>query len=251
MKTPLFQTFSMPYPRLVEAVKSEIPIVQASDVVPELVLLAKNCLTKSPQMRLSLVKWEDFQPREPDVRASVDAKERMRRRKAQASQLSAQPDHVQKEQAQRKAQRALSSYQVKIEEFLREECIGNELFPLIAIQSEAQTERTACIIYGRFPASPEHSLRVPLHMFLQLSLTDLDSNVVQLSYAAAQSEEKPAVAEDRYHVIFAGVFEENVLRRAIQDDLYILFDMAQNDDDSSNDFDAPRWIELKGGKADG
>jgi eukaryotic-like serine/threonine-protein kinase len=250
MKSPIFQSFATPYPRLVEAVKSEIPIVQALDVVPELVLLAKNCLTKSPQVRLSLVKWEDFQPREPDVRASVDAKERMRRRKAQASQLSAQPNHFQKEQKQRIVQRALSSYQVKIEEFLREECIGNELFPLIAIQSEARPESNACMIHGRFPASPDHSLSVSLHLFLELALTDVDANVLRISYAAAQSEEKPAVREDCYRVLFAGVFEENVIRRAIQDDLYILFDMAQNDN-FSNHSDEPRWIELKGGKADG
>ncbi len=46
------------------------------------------------------------------------------------------------------------------------------------------------------------------------------------------------------------MFEENVIRRAIQDDLYILFDMAQNEN-LSNDSGVPRWIELKGGKADG
>lgn len=250
MKAPIFQSFATPYPLLVEAVKSEIPAIQASDVVPELVLLAKNCLIKSPEMRLGLVKWEDFQPREPDVRESVDAKERMRRRKAQTSQLSAQPNHVQKEQAQRLAQRILSSYQVKVEEFLREECIGNELFPLIAIQSETHPEQNACIIHGRFPASPDHSLAVPLHLFLQLALTDVDANVVKLSYAAAQSEEKPTVPEDRYSVLFTGVFEESVIRRAIQDDLYILFDTAQNEN-VPDDSGVPRWIELKGGKVDG
>jgi hypothetical protein len=93
-------------------------------------------------------------------------------------------------------------------------------------------------------------LAVPLHLFLHLALTDVDANVVQLSYAAAQSEEKPVIAEDKYHVLFAGVFEENVIRRAIQEDLYILFDTAQNEN-FSNDSNATRWIELKGGKADG
>jgi len=250
MKAPIFESFTSPYPRLVEAIKSEVPVVQASDVIPELVLLAKNCLIKSPQIRLSLVKWEDFQPREPDLRASVDAKERMRRRKAQATQLVTQPDHIQREQAQRRIQRRLSSYQVRIEEFLREECIGNELFPLISIQSDAHAESDACIIHGRFPVSVEHMLSVTLHLFFHLALIDVDANVVRLSYAAVQSEEKPAVSKDRYQVLFEGVYEESVIRRAIQDDLYILFDLAQNED-IANDAVAARWIELKGGGTNG
>jgi hypothetical protein len=225
-------------------------VVQASDVIPELVLLAKNCLIKSPKVRLSLVTWDDFQPREPDLRASVDAKERMRRRKAQATQLVTQPDHIQREQAQRRIQRRLSSYQVRIEEFLREECIGNELFPLISIQSDAHAESDACIIHGRFPASAEHMLSVTLHLFFHLVLIDVDANVVRLSYAAVQSEQRPAVSKDRYQVLFEGVYEENVIRRAIQDDLYILFDLAQNED-IANDAVATRWIELKGGGTNG
>jgi serine/threonine protein kinase len=249
MKTPIFQSFAAPYPRLVEAIKAEIPTVQASDVVPELVLLARNCLTKSPDLRLRLVKWADFQPREPDLRASVDAKERMRRRRAQSSQLTSEPDHVQKEQALRKVQRTLSSHQLKIEEFLREECTENDLFPLASIQSEPTSASATGIIHETFPASSEHSLSVPLHLFFSVTLIDVDSNVVRLSYAAVQTEGKPLVPADRYSPIFEGVFEEHVVRRVIQESLYVLFDLAQNDS-ISNDSGAPRWFQMKGGESD-
>jgi serine/threonine-protein kinase len=249
MKTPIFQAFASPYPRLVEAIKAEIPVVQASDVVPELVLLARSCLTKAPDLRLSLVKWNDFQPREPDMRASVDAKERMRRRRAQTSQLASEPDHVQREQALRKLQRALSSHQLRIEEFLREECTENDLFPLASIQSEPASESATCTIHETFPASSEHSLSVPLHVFLNLSLIDVDSSVVRLSYAAVQTGTKPPAPADHYSPIFEGVFEENVVRRVIQESLYVLFDLAQNDN-TSTDIEDPHWIKMKSGETD-
>lgn len=60
MRKPLFGDRKIPYARLVRAVVSETPRIDAPGIDPDLRLLAKSCLMKSPEQRLALVKWEDF-----------------------------------------------------------------------------------------------------------------------------------------------------------------------------------------------
>src|SRR5690606_400695 len=80
MRRPLFAEFTEPFALLVEAVKSQRPEIHADDVPPELVLLAQNCLAKSPEARLALVSWNDFLA-PPGTRRPADAaRERVRKR---------------------------------------------------------------------------------------------------------------------------------------------------------------------------
>ena len=252
MKVPIFNASASPYPRLVEAVRNDIPTVQASDVIPDLVLLARNCLAKEPSVRLSLVRWEDFEPRQPDLRASIDAKERMRRRRAQTHQLATEPSHVKAEKDLRQSQRILSAYQLKLEEIIREECIGNDLFPLMTLKP-GSLKNSLCILHCAFPRSLEHNLDVPLHIHFSLTLVDATADVVRLTCAAVQTnDELPLSASDADHILllFHGVFEEHVISRTVRDILYVLFDRAQAGA-HVNEHDFPRWLTSATGEANG
>lgn len=84
-KIPLFQAFSNPYPRLVMAVKEEVPVIDGQGLPQDLRLLAQNCLHKSPTYRLSTVKWEDFD--KPEAQGTLEnARLAIRQRRAASSQ---------------------------------------------------------------------------------------------------------------------------------------------------------------------
>jgi serine/threonine protein kinase len=75
MRKPLFSEFLEPYARCVRAVEKEIPRIDAAAANPALRLLAQNCLSKFPRVRLETVKWEDFsEPRIGDPLEAVRKK---------------------------------------------------------------------------------------------------------------------------------------------------------------------------------
>jgi len=250
MKKPIFDSFTSPFSRLVEAVKSETPIIKAADVPPDLILLARNCLIKPPKIRLSVVKWEDFQPKEPDSRASVDAKERMRRRRVLARQSAAQPERENKEVGARRILRLLTDFQAKLEEVFREECVSNDAFPRMSVHSEINVQDHAATTRVSFPASIDHDLAIPLHLFVRLRMIDVDASVVRLSYAAIASDSVPVVPETISVNLFEGVFELSVIKREMQEMLYVVFDAAQTHEptDASN---GDHLIEIKDGLSNG
>lgn len=58
MRKPIFDEYTSPFARLVEAVERDLPKVVGDDT--RLVTLAKHCLVKNPVTRLELVEWSDF-----------------------------------------------------------------------------------------------------------------------------------------------------------------------------------------------
>jgi serine/threonine protein kinase len=76
MRKRLFHEIEAPPARLIEAVRHTRPIVEAGDVPPHLISLARNCLQKDWPLRLELVRWEHFTEIPPPVQ-SGDAKERI------------------------------------------------------------------------------------------------------------------------------------------------------------------------------
>lgn len=91
MKVRLFESFSEPYARLVMAVREENPDISAKDVSEDLILLAKNCLSKHPEIRLRYVTWDDFTVRSSIPSPALRAKERVRRRLAQGYEATEVP----------------------------------------------------------------------------------------------------------------------------------------------------------------
>jgi eukaryotic-like serine/threonine-protein kinase len=60
MREPIFESHKEPYANLVIAVDNIRPKIDAEDVEPELISLAKRCLLKKPYERSRAVEWKDF-----------------------------------------------------------------------------------------------------------------------------------------------------------------------------------------------
>jgi serine/threonine protein kinase len=90
MRKELFQEFSQPYAKLVNAVQNINPTIQNSAVDPNLVELARACLLKNPQNRLRLLDWSSFHPRK-DGESGLSAKQRVTNRAILAQAESSAP----------------------------------------------------------------------------------------------------------------------------------------------------------------
>lgn len=250
MRKRLFSEFADPFGRLVEAVKHEIPKVEAADVTPDLILLARNCLIKDPMLRLRLVHWEDFDPKEGQTGTWTDAKVRILKRRAQACELGVVGGDEYEERSARAARRILDDIQGRLQDIIRQECVGSDLFPPMEIHEfyDQRPDQTHFLVL--FSASNEHALFRQLSVWFDVSLLDQQSQAIQFLCAAAlgssQLSREPILGHPPTP-IFEGVFEESVIRSVIQNLLYPLLDEAQQAGLSTGSMDQGaelKWLQL-------
>lgn len=236
MRRRIFQDFIHPYGLLVQMVEHQVPVIDAADVPPNLVLLAKNCLSKDPLHRLRFVKWEDFNVREMDDTSPAEAKERIRRRLQQNQATSPELVDVEAEREKRAVQRSLDQIRSLVHNSISEECIGSGLFPPLEIHDLLSPQLEA-IVEVRFCASPEHGIRQLLHLLFSIKLLDRHSQAIQIRFVAALGDNGltwDSSSDSRARPVFEGVLEESVLRKQLNNSLYITLDLAQRHSDTSN-----------------
>ncbi len=226
MRKPLFQESSNPYARLVEAVRSEKPMIKADDVPEDLLMLARNCLVKDPELRLRLVKWEDFvSPAES--KDNIDAaKERMGKRKAlSAARTAASVSSVEKEL--RAVQRLVGVLAEVLSEAVHYETAGSDLFPPVTVSNSIDTENRAVSVNGTFEASTDHALAQPVHIVFRCKLLHIEAEAVEVSVAACLSADPPNLDGVSFEVLFTGVVNKETIAEIVRQKLYLVLDAAQ------------------------
>ncbi len=246
-RKPLFQEYSEPFARLVEAVKGDIPILDAVDVSPDLIVLCKNSLLKDPQLRRSLLGWSEFQQQVIPQNPATAAKDRIRKR--QASYQRSADQNLEAEQEAHKTRQTLEEIKTRIESAIHLECVGSGLFPPIEIHEWNDPnpgETHFCVV---FCESRQKDLLNPVSIKITLKVLDRRSQALHLELLAGLSPkplERGSFRKQTPITIYKGVFEESVLKKAIHDSLYMLLDIAQqtaNNKGSSNK--EPMWLHEK------
>lgn len=224
---PLFSEYSDPFAALVEAVKSRKPRFSATDVPADLVVLASNCLVKSPTIRLELVNWDSFKVPSGSPSSSLGAKERVRQRRAQSA-LS--PDeHLSHAQLLRQEKRLLKDVRDLLDAIIRLECISNDLFPRCKI-SEHRCPTGETGVQVLFENSVEHNLSSVLGCCFKSKILDLDASAVSITCAAKVLGATTSTCDWQpadFSMLYSGVFEESLIKSRISDTLYIALDSAQ------------------------
>ncbi len=230
MKKRIFEDYSEPYARLVEAVRSETPKIAAPGVSADLVLLAQHCLLKDPKLRLRLVKWENFQPKAPTVPVAVAAKERIRKRIAAHRSIEAKlEENVMGEHEARASRRVVEDCHSAVERILRRECIGTELFPPLELHNYSDSTPTQALTALSFPPSPAFGITQRLTMWVALDLSDRASKIVTIRVASKIGDVDPsdASAMPETILLYEGIFEDEVISGRLHDFLYETLDKAQ------------------------
>ena len=230
MNQRLFSKFAYPFARLVEAVKYEIPRIETADVPPDLVLLANNCLLKDPQLRLRMVKWEDFEPRGVSPASAAEAKERIRKRQVQVQEGLPPRGDLDADRNAWELRRTVERIKAKVEEIIREEILSGGLFPPMELH-ESQTQASERVEFlARFAPSTPHALPHFLEICFTVVLLEQKALTIQLECYAAIYRSPEQAKPDRPPLslsFFQGVFEESVIRSRLRDMLYPLLDRAQ------------------------
>ena len=230
MRKPLLHQYSHPFAVLVNAVKSVVVPVEANDVSPDLVLLARNCLLKDPGVRLGVVSWNDFALLTEEPSNATAAKQRVRRRRtvAQSEVMDATKSADQEARRREQVHRDVVE---QLEAMARLECAGNDVFPPVEIRQKPAidcVETTMLTI--SFDSSVEHGLSLPLRLVLEVILLDVDTRSIDVRCCAcvsARNEGLESPQEGKGLRLFAGVYEESVVKSRLEDLLYVSMDEAQ------------------------
>lgn len=228
MRQRIFADHFSPYAALVEAVKSLIPIVEAPDVPPDLILLAKSCLCKDPELRLRLVRWEHFDPPSTQVVSVSVVEERILRRQALArGELAARNMMEMRVQA---VEQTREYVRERVQAIVRRECVGSGLFPPVqVVEGNSRTEGELRFVVG-FDPSPDHALSGCLQVWFHVNLISQPSMSIRISASSSLSQEPllPTTDVMEMHLLFEGPLDEGVLGPRIKRFLYSMLDQAQS-----------------------
>lgn len=233
MRKRIFSEFVNPYARLVKAIENEIPNIESTEVSADLILLAKNCLQKVPELRLRFVDWKDFQKLEQSSETGAGAKDRIRRRFGLSQEQSAGKTEADSERLARNERRIVGGIRTRLEDLVREEFIPSEFFMPIEINefAEDQPKKLGFLVFIKAAAQLGLSYSVSLVFYVEL--LDAQSEAVALSFAAAISDvrlERESMLSGPRTTFFEGVFEESVMRTHVENLLYPALDQAQQTD---------------------
>jgi hypothetical protein len=211
MRQRIFDEHTAPYAALVEAVKNTTPAVEAGDAAQDLILLAKSCLCKEPELRLRLVQWEHFDPPTGQTAAVSVVEERIRRRQALArGEVAA--DRLARMRTQAVKQ-TVEFIRERVQALVRKECVGSGLFPPIHVIDCNLLPDAEIKFVARFDASADHALRAFLHVWFHVYLVSQPSILVRVSASSALSPAHlPADTEPpQLSLLFEGLLDESVV----------------------------------------
>lgn len=228
MRRRIFADHFSPYAALVEAVKNLPPTIEASDVPPDLILLAKSCLCKDPELRLRLVRWEHFDPPSTQVVSVSAVEERILRRQALArGELANKKVTEMTVQAMAQTREYIRE---RVQAIVRKECVGSGLFPPVQVlESDSTTADGLRFVVG-FDASPDHALGGCLQVWFEVDLVSQPSMSIRVSVSSSLSVDPLPATTDvlDFHLLFEGPFDEGILGPRIKRFLYSMLDQAQS-----------------------
>jgi eukaryotic-like serine/threonine-protein kinase len=219
MRKPIFEEFAQPYARLVNAVQTEVPVLQSSSVEADLIELARACLLKSPEVRLKVVSWKSFQDLSSPSSKSK-AKERVANRLAIAQatttgKVSPLPIEI---SDRRIAIEVFSTLRHLIDAIRSD----NSLFPPAHIVNNFKNYEV-CI---RLKGKDSIGLKGDFSIRILLKIVDAIERVVELggicSIGMVDNETAPEA-----HIFFSGVIGSAAIQSVFEDFFYEALDKAQ------------------------
>ncbi len=223
MKYPIFLDQSEPYATLVDAVRERTPEIKATDVDKNLIMLARSCLVKDPQKRLSLISWDDFM----HISNSDDYIEDVSRRIKRRIELA----NMQNDPSSYFKTRRFHRIVDEIKSITRNICVDQQEYlpPHDMIKIVRINESEADIILC-FESSGIHHIQYALTVLFRISYIASDDNIIFIKYAAFISETCPAnVANEysKYKLLFKGPFDSLSIKKRIYEMLLGLIDIVQ------------------------
>ncbi|MGH6616416.1 protein kinase domain-containing protein [Sphingomonas sp.] len=217
MKKPLFEEHLGVPARLAHAVQTEVVPIRSATVGPWLVTLAQNCLVKSPETRLRLVRWESFAAKAPKTDMALELRERIRQRLAAATTIQEETKLYQSPMAE--ADDPLAKMTANLLQDLMRTIGRNDLQLGRRIVYEVADHRAI-----RCDFEPSERVGIPngFTVCLSFEVTDRASRVIRLAgchTASAGGDWQPS----GWVAVFEGTFDESEIEEFVG--LFVLTSM--------------------------
>lgn len=230
MRKPLFEEDSEPFARLVFAVKEKVPLIKSNEVSLRLLQLSRNCLVKNPDVRLNIVKWEDFEKCDQSKDTLEEVKRRIQNRKLTLVGKKLGSDLEMTENEKFRQEQRINSISDEIFRIIRGQCVSNRDFPPIDITYISSDDPSCKRFLVRFSRSTAYNLPHFLTIGVSISFLEVDSQAVQVAFTGLISDEQVLeenVDFQNLRILFTGVFDSEMLKQQTDRILYELLDKAQ------------------------
>jgi serine/threonine protein kinase len=219
MRRPLFEEYTDPYARLVNAVQNNTPNVSSTTVPAYLVEACQAALVKNPSTRLQLVSWDSFRPPKKAT-AGTAARERVTNRSVlnqavtvvEASNASGHDDLL---------EATINLIKVEARRIRTE---NTDVLPPLTV---TRVPRDGNVVAVGFRAAPQQGLPTGLTLEVEVEVVDVSSQAVALSVLAfAGNKPVKSLTKDRA-VVYRGIFNPTGIAGALESSIYVGVDRAQ------------------------
>jgi eukaryotic-like serine/threonine-protein kinase len=224
MHKKLFEEFGPPQPRLTDAVRQIVPVIDNQEVPADLRELARNCLQKNWRLRLQLVNWEDFSANPPSLFDLNLVRDRIRKRRAAASGF--QNLEQESENVDSKKQSILNDTADLAIALIREIRTKTQDFPAHKITSDRANLNEIRIMVAMGP-SETYALGCRLVVLIRIEVLDVLSSAVRISVVFRSDGEESWPTSCKWEVLFAGTIDTDEISRYLENLLYTALDQAQ------------------------
>lgn len=224
MRRPMFDGVSAPAAKLIDAVRHTRPAVNASEVPPHLVSLARNCLHKDWRVRLEVVRWEQFSASPPAITANT-VKERIRSRLIAMTDASEEAPVVDIQIDRAHLRRMLTDSAGTLASTVRDLCLQGGLFPPIEVRVADDQEN--CRVVVRTGPAARYALDETLEINLLVGFVDNEGLIVRVDGVAVFGRLAADAGELNWQNIYSGEISAVGLKTRLDDFLHIALDAAQ------------------------
>ena len=224
MKRPIFESDSEPFGLLVKAIMFKTPDINAfGDTDLRLISLAKNCLVKSPDARLDIVNWDDFElvskpSDKPEEISSI--KESIRKLKTRSISQNNKSTSSNNENYERILQEAAQ----KIMTIISSVCITDtETFPPIKKNNITRDEHNIENVILTFEPSEGHALYGHLSICISIKLLNVEPKIFEFR-VEAKNGIKEILTSEFEHELEELIYKGN-LDQCVQEKIeYIIYE---------------------------
>lgn len=228
MRRPIFNKVS-PYAKMVNAVQHTMPVISATDVSKEIILLAKKCLLKDWTKRLECVDWSDFSHK-INGPSLGDIKDKIFKNRIAAKALISgiTQDHEIQTQNKRKLDEIAESI-LKVIRKIRNQ--NKDVLPALQAGLLPSCTDNGKDIIVTFERSESYGLAKCLSVFVHIRLLDATEKAVDIRVGGKVSEVKettpPCDCCDLIKKAYGGIYDSNHIESILSPIFLVIFEKAQ------------------------
>lgn len=231
MKKVLFDEYSEPFSKLVEAVAKVKPTVTSDNT--NLAFLANRCLTKKPATRLELVEWSSFMPQQEKTEELSAARKRISQRQRYHHEAKVVTDELQ-EPLERDIRHFLDELSNRFQTRIAILLNGLDAFPVRETCSEKSLEARCVRICLQFAQDDDIGLKHRLSIGYTIELLDYNggSPIVKANVAAALADDPVDVGDLKPFAKFysgevTGLLDSQELEKSLVDCLETAYETIE------------------------